>query len=360
MASNLARRRLARDHAALRESLPPDFFFAGEPSDDLRGVTVHLAGPTSTPYEPGVFAIILRIPDTYPVDPPKANFQTKIYHPNVDMRTGDVCVETLKRDWKPTLTLKDVLSTIRCLLVYPNPDSSLNEEAGKMLQEGYNVFQKHARMMTEVYARVPEELQKLVMETRARRAEDDDEPAPAAPAQAPAAPAAEPMRLQATPARNNAATACATPPRLGSKPRAPVITRRTATGKPRTVMSAGAGQAVLDGHHDDSDDADSGKENAVRRTTRRRSSSGQKRGRDMMDIDIPEGSTAASAALGSEFLEEMRKSPRLEGFDQFMGVSHVKEEPVIQLPNKIVVPRKKMPGNKQVKKPGLRLGLKRF
>lgn len=133
-----------------------------------------LAGPTQTPFEAGLFQIHLRIPPTYPAEPPKASFKTKIFHPNVDERTGDVCVDTLKRDWKPALTLKDVLVTIRCLLVYPNPTSSLNEAAGKLLLEDYEGYARHARLMTGVHAGVPEELKGLVEEAR-RRGEDEDQ-----------------------------------------------------------------------------------------------------------------------------------------------------------------------------------------
>mgnify|MGYP002717715447 FL=1 len=49
------------------------------------------------------------MPDDYPKSPPKATFKTKIWHPNMEELTGAVCVDTLKRDWQPNLTLRDVL-----------------------------------------------------------------------------------------------------------------------------------------------------------------------------------------------------------------------------------------------------------
>ncbi|PWW74218.1 UBC-like protein [Tuber magnatum] len=169
------RRRLAQDHSALRSAPPPDYFFPpNTASDDLTSLQIFLAGPTQTPFETGLFQIHLRIPPTYPAEPPKASFKTKIFHPNVDERSGDVCVDTLKRDWKPTLTLKDVLVTIRCLLVYPNPTSSLNEAAGKLLLEDYEGYARYALLMTGVHATVPEELKGLVEEAR-RRGEGDDQ-----------------------------------------------------------------------------------------------------------------------------------------------------------------------------------------
>ena len=44
--------------------------------------------------------------------------------------------------------------TIKCLLIVPNPESALNEEAGKMLLERYDDYCQRARMMTEIHAQV--------------------------------------------------------------------------------------------------------------------------------------------------------------------------------------------------------------
>jgi len=48
--------------------------------------------------------------DTFPREPPKASFRTKIFHPNVEERSGEVCVDTLKTGWKSETTLREVLS----------------------------------------------------------------------------------------------------------------------------------------------------------------------------------------------------------------------------------------------------------
>ena len=50
------------------------------------------------------------------------------YHPNV-ANNGNICVNTLKKDWSPETTMKHVLQVIRCLLIVPFPESSLNDEA---------------------------------------------------------------------------------------------------------------------------------------------------------------------------------------------------------------------------------------
>ena len=58
-------------------------------------------------------------------------FLTKIFHPNVSSR-GEICVNTLKKDWNPAKwSLFHIFDVIKCLLIVPFPESSLNEEAGK-------------------------------------------------------------------------------------------------------------------------------------------------------------------------------------------------------------------------------------
>lgn len=42
---------------------------------------------------------------------------------------------------------------VRCLLIEPNPESALNQEAGKLLLEDYEDFARRARMMTRIHAK---------------------------------------------------------------------------------------------------------------------------------------------------------------------------------------------------------------
>lgn len=122
----------------------------------------------------------LTIPADYPQQPPTANFRTPIFHPNVEPQTGGVCVETLKRDWDPKLTLRDVLVTICCLLIQPNPDSALNAEAGSLIQDNYEAFARRAELMTSIHGVVPKALKEVVREAQMRgqdvaQAEDESQ-----------------------------------------------------------------------------------------------------------------------------------------------------------------------------------------
>ncbi|CAI0374617.1 unnamed protein product, partial [Linum tenue] len=105
-----------------------------------------------TPYENGIFRMKLLLPHDFPQLPPQGFFLTKIFHPNISS-DGKICVNTLKRDWNPSLGLRHVLVVVRCLLIEPFPESALNEQAAKMLLENYEDYSKHARLITGIYAK---------------------------------------------------------------------------------------------------------------------------------------------------------------------------------------------------------------
>lgn len=66
-----------------------------------------------TPYAGGAFRVKLVLGKDFPQTPPKAFFLTKIFHPNVALN-GEICVNTLKKDWKPNLGIKHVLLVSDC------------------------------------------------------------------------------------------------------------------------------------------------------------------------------------------------------------------------------------------------------
>ncbi|KAI1617045.1 ubiquitin-conjugating enzyme E2 S [Exophiala viscosa] len=174
-------RRLAKDHAALQCSLPPNYLFpdySASLPDDLTQLLILITGAEGTPYSQGLWRLHLKMPQDYPKNPPRATFRTRIYHPNVEESTGAVCLETLKRDWDSKLTLKDILVTISCLLIQPNPDSALNSAAGALIQEDYEAFATQARLMTGIHAPIPKYLINAVEHAKRRGEEEPDDQQP--------------------------------------------------------------------------------------------------------------------------------------------------------------------------------------
>jgi ubiquitin-protein ligase len=81
---------------------------------DITDISAELDGPPGTPYAGGVFAMRLSLPPDFPVSPPRGYFLTKIYHPNVS-KAGEICVNVLKRDWKPDLGARPAVAHHMCM-----------------------------------------------------------------------------------------------------------------------------------------------------------------------------------------------------------------------------------------------------
>ncbi|KAL0272260.1 UNVERIFIED_CONTAM: hypothetical protein PYX00_005305 [Menopon gallinae] len=142
---------------------PPEGIKVTINDEDVTDIQAYIEGPAGTPYAGGTFKVKLALGKDFPQTPPKGFFLTKIFHPNV-AKNGEICVNTLKKDWNPDLSIKHILLTVKCLLIFPNPESALNEEAGKLLLEHYSGFAQRAKMMTEIHALAPKPV-KVGLET---------------------------------------------------------------------------------------------------------------------------------------------------------------------------------------------------
>lgn len=108
--------------------------------DDLMSFKLSLS-PAEGYYASGTFDFSITVPEDYPHKPPKVKCNTLLYHPNIDFQ-GNVCLNILRQDWKPVLTLSSVLYGLQLLFLEPNPDDPLNKEAAEMLKRDRFEFQK--------------------------------------------------------------------------------------------------------------------------------------------------------------------------------------------------------------------------
>jgi len=143
-------RELAKELKSLTDT-PAEGIRVTVSEDDLACIQAEIDGPVGTPYEGGLFRMKLIIPSDFPSAPPKGYFLTRIFHPNI-AKNGEICVNVLKKDWKPSLGVRHVLTVVRCLLIEPYPESALNEEAGRMLMEDYDGYARHAKLLTTIHA----------------------------------------------------------------------------------------------------------------------------------------------------------------------------------------------------------------
>ncbi|KDD72943.1 hypothetical protein H632_c2706p1 [Helicosporidium sp. ATCC 50920] len=67
-------------------------------------------------YRGGAFRFSFAVPQGYPHEPPKVKCLTKVYHPNIDL-DGNVCLNILREDWKPVLTVGSVIYGLNFLFL---------------------------------------------------------------------------------------------------------------------------------------------------------------------------------------------------------------------------------------------------
>jgi len=121
-------------------------------SDNMYHWHATIGGPMKTAYEGGIFELDIHIPNEFPHKPPKIQFITKVYHPNIN-ESGHICLDILKSGvWSPAQTMRTLLISIISLLDNPNPDDPLVGRIAREYTDNNKLFKRNAREYTEKYA----------------------------------------------------------------------------------------------------------------------------------------------------------------------------------------------------------------
>lgn len=104
-------------------------------------------------YEGGTFIIDIVIPPDYPYKPPRMKFDTKIWHPNVSSQTGAICLDILKDEWSPALTIRTALLSLQALMCSPEPDDPQDAVVASQYKRNFPEFEVNARQWTREYAK---------------------------------------------------------------------------------------------------------------------------------------------------------------------------------------------------------------
>jgi len=146
----MAMKRINKELKDMAEE-PPANCSAGPVGDDIFHWQATIMGPSDSPYDGGVYFLNIHFPADYPFKPPKIEFTTKIYHPNVN-KHGQICIDTLKDNWSPALTISKALLSICSLITDPNPNDPLVPEIAHLYKEDRVKYNKIAREWTHKYA----------------------------------------------------------------------------------------------------------------------------------------------------------------------------------------------------------------
>ena len=177
-----ALKRITKEYQELLRDPPANTSAGPVAEGDMFHWRATIVGPADSPYAGGVFFLRIHFPTDYPFKPPRCQFDTKIFHPNVNSN-GGICLDILKvrafaspaispkllveplgcvshhnrfpppqDQWSPALTISKVLLSICSLLTDPNPDDPLVPDIAHLYKKDRAQFNERARQWTQKFA----------------------------------------------------------------------------------------------------------------------------------------------------------------------------------------------------------------
>lgn len=153
---SLCKTRLQEERKQWRKDHPFGFYAkpvkADDGSLDLTTWKAGIPGKANTLWEGATYPITVTFPEEYPSKPPKVKFPPDFYHPNI-YPSGTVCLLILneEQDWRPAITLKQIVLGIQELLDLPNPDLPAQEPAWRAFMKEKAVYEKKVREQAKRY-----------------------------------------------------------------------------------------------------------------------------------------------------------------------------------------------------------------
>ncbi|KAF4626495.1 hypothetical protein G7Y89_g11667 [Cudoniella acicularis] len=150
-----SQKRISKELAEVTTNPPAGITVSLVDEANVHNWNIVMDGPEGSPYAGGKFKLLLVLPTDYPFKPPKINFKTRIWHPNVTFdEHGSMCVGILKPEaWKPSSKIMSVLTATQQLLIEPVPDDALEANAAEKFKNNRAEFNKEAKEWTKKYAK---------------------------------------------------------------------------------------------------------------------------------------------------------------------------------------------------------------
>ena len=161
---SFAAKRLQQERTEWRKDHP--FGFSAKPmnaTDGKGGANIlkwicGIPGRTGTPWEGATYKLTMEFSEDYPGKPPKCRFLfvhgRVLFHPNI-YPSGTVCLSILNEDedWKPSITIKQILLGIQDLLDNPNSASPAQAEPYQLFVANKIEYTRRVRIQADEVAK---------------------------------------------------------------------------------------------------------------------------------------------------------------------------------------------------------------
>ena len=144
-------KRILKEYEDIKKEYPPGINSITVDETNVLCWKILLA-PLEYPFNKGAFRVHVDFTAEYPFKPPKVNFKTSIYHPNVDEK-GQVCLPIIApENWKPAVKMDQVLKALLDMINLPEPEHPLRADLAEEYTKDKTSFNKKAESETVKHA----------------------------------------------------------------------------------------------------------------------------------------------------------------------------------------------------------------
>ncbi|KAL7714888.1 SUMO-conjugating enzyme UBC9 [Entamoeba marina] len=153
--SNLAVQRLTEERRLWRKDHPAGFVARPRTQSNAVNMLIWdcgIPGVRDTPWDGGMYPLTMEFTEDYPTRPPKCRFPKGFYHPNI-YPSGTVCLSILneEEDWRPSISIKQILLGIQELLNTPNTGSPAQRDAYQDIVNNRNEYNRRIAQQRAAY-----------------------------------------------------------------------------------------------------------------------------------------------------------------------------------------------------------------
>lgn len=144
------KRRILEEFVELKRNIDFEWVVESYYPNDLGRLRLYLNGRAGSPYENGKFQLSVTFPDGYPFQYSHFRFDTRIFHPSVDV-DGHMSLP-FRHTYHSRMSICYLLHEITSAIYAPDTSDVLNADAAFLYDTNLEVYQRQVALWTSEYA----------------------------------------------------------------------------------------------------------------------------------------------------------------------------------------------------------------